>query len=141
MKSTEWIAAYKAKRQISTVYGLAKALKVSRQAAMKYESGANIPGPVVAFRIAEALGDQPAAVIAEFEAERAARDGKGEDVDDMKAWLKRIGGAAASILFAAGLGGFSNADANLAHRASLDQDIHRRKQRRWFDGLGKMAFA
>lgn len=123
MKTADYLAAVKAKRNITSDYALGKALKVSKQTAGKYARGEAIPGPVVAFRVAEILGDQPAAVIAVFESERAERDGRTEEVDELRHWLRKIGGAAASILLATGLGGFPNADATLAH-AKNSADIY-----------------
>lgn len=83
MKATEYLFAVKAKLNITSDYALGKALKVSKQTAGKYARGEAIPGPVVAFRVAEILGDQPAAIIAEFEAERAGRDGKPDEADEL----------------------------------------------------------
>jgi hypothetical protein len=107
----------------------------------KYSRGENVPGPVVAFRIAELLGDQPAAVIADLETERAERDGKDEDADYLRALRKALMAAGASILLMAGSAGFSNADAALRHLpdASTDQSSYRsRKKRR---GGGKSHHA
>lgn len=132
MKAVEYIAAVKAKLSIQSTYALGKALKVSKQAARKYESGENVPGPVVAFRIAEILGEQPVAVIAEFEEERAERDGKADEADYLRGVLRRIAGGAMSVLLAAGLGGFLSPDANLAQAETIGGTTHRirRPQRR-----------
>ena len=115
MKATEYLAAVKAKKNITSDYKLSKALKISTQMASKYARGENIPGPVVAFRVAEILGEQPAAVIADFELERAERDQKEDEVEEWKGFAKKLGGLAATILVALGMGGNSNADARLSH--------------------------
>ena len=114
MKAVEYFAAVKAKRNITSDYKLSKVLGISTQLTSRYTNGQNIPGPIVAFRIAEILGEQPAAVIADFELERAERDQKEDEVEEWKGFAKRLGGLAATILVALGVGGFSNADARLA---------------------------
>lgn len=137
MKTADYLAAVKAKLNITSSYALGKALKVSKQVAGKYDSGEVIPGPVVAFRVAEILGEQPAAVVAQFELERAERAENDDDAAVMKGWLTKVAGGAMSILLAAGLGGFSNADARLASAPAMDTaHIVSKKKRRWFDGLG-----
>jgi predicted transcriptional regulator len=113
MKTADYLAAVKAQLKITSDYGLAKALKISKQAASKYASGERIPGPVVAFRVAEILGEQPAAVVAIFEQERAERVADEEEASEWREWVKRLGGAAASILLAAGFGGLPNGGADL----------------------------
>jgi predicted transcriptional regulator len=111
MKTAEYLASVKARLQITSDYAMAKALKVSRQRASDYVLGKVIPGPVVAFRIAEIIGDQPAAVVADLEAERAERDGRPEEADYLRDVLRRLGGAAASVLLAVGIGTPPNAGA------------------------------
>lgn len=120
MKTAEYLAAVKAKRNITSDYKLSKVLGVTNSQMSKYQSGAVVPGPIVAFRIAEILGDQPAAVIADFELERAEKAEKADDAEEWKGFVKKLGGAAATILVAVGLGGFSNADARLAHSQSAE---------------------
>lgn len=122
MNTQQYLAAVKAKLSISTDYKLAKALGVTRQLASKYANGKNIPGPLVAFRIAEILGDQPSAVIADLEAERAERGGKDAEAQEWHDIAKRL---AACILLAVGSGTFSNADARLASASQVDHTAHR----------------
>lgn len=145
MKAVEYLTAVKAKLKITSDYALGKALKVSKQTAGKYARGEAIPGPVVAFRVAEILGDQPAAVIAEFEAERSERDGKPDEADEMKGWARKIAGGAASVLLALGIAHFPNADAQLATAAddSISYTSYRSKKKRRgpFDGLARRVMA
>jgi hypothetical protein len=144
MKTADYLAAVKAKRNIVSDYKLAKALSISTQLASKYVKGQSVPGPVVAFRIAEILGDQPAAVVADLEAERAEKMGKEDELEEWRAWLQTArrarGFAGASILLAAGSGGISNANAGLAHAPTVDtahivSTRRKRKKAGWFDGL------
>lgn len=125
MKTSEYLAAVKAKRNITSDYKLSKALGVTNSQMSKYQSGTVVPGPVVAFRIAEILGDQPAAVIADLELERAEKTGKADDAEEWKSFVKKLGGVAATILVAMGMGGTPNADARLSQLSTGDQSIHR----------------
>jgi hypothetical protein len=109
MKAAEYLIACKTKLDLKSDYKLAQALKIQTSLLARYLKGVSIPGPVVAFRVAEILGDQPSAVIAEFEAERAERDGKAEEAEELKGWARKL----ASILLIAGVSGFPNADAGL----------------------------
>ncbi|CAN7399478.1 hypothetical protein LJR129_002473 [Acidovorax sp. LjRoot129] len=127
MKTLEYLAAVKAKRNITSDYKLSKALNVPSSLIAKYQAGKVVPGPLVAFKIAEILGDQPAAVIADFELERAEKTEKTDDAEEWRGFVKKLGGAAASILLVMGLGGFSNADARLDNRSNNQLDIHRIK--------------
>ena len=126
MKTSEYIAAVKAKLNVSSDYAVAKALGTSRQRVSGFVNGKTVPGPLTAFKIAEILGDQPAAVIADFEAERAEKMGKDEDLDAWRAVLQQLrkvaGLAGMSILLAAGSAGFSNADARLATQPTIDTE-------------------
>ncbi len=142
MKSAEYLAAVKAKLNITSDYALAKALKIKKQTASNYATGKNVPGPVVAFRVAEILGDQPAAVIADFEAERAERAGDDDDVKELRAWASKIAGGAASVLLALGILASPNADARLERVSVDDVSIYRVKRRKGrkagpFDGLAR----
>lgn len=125
MKTAEYLAAVKAKRNITSDYKLSKALGVTNSQMSKYQNGTVVPGPIVAFRIAEILGDQPAAVIADFELERAEKAEKADDAEEWKGFVKKLGGAAATILVALGVSGNPNADNRLAQSSSTGTHIHR----------------
>lgn len=152
MKTVDYLAAVKAKLNITSDYKLAKALGVPSNLIAKYQAGKNVPGALTCFKIAEILGDQPAAVIADLELERAEKGEKTDDADAWKGLIQKIGGGALSVLLMMGGGGISNADAKLAaDRGTLkaEQSIHRiRKTKvkkvwrnRWFAGLLPMPMA
>jgi predicted transcriptional regulator len=130
MKTAEYLAAVKARRNISSDYALAKALGVSRQRASDYILGKSIPATLVCFKIAEILGEQPAGVIAELELERAEKMAKEADASEWKGVLKRLGGAAASILLASLVGWSASPGAASASEAGGQHSIHRIKQQR-----------
>ena len=140
MNTQEYLSAVKAKLGISTDYKLAKALGVSRQLASKYVLGKNVPGPLVAFRIAEILGDQPSAVIADLEAERAEKGGKEAEAHEWHEIARRL---AASILLAVGVGSFPNADARLAQveQPSQERTSYSPKRRRRSSVMARSAAA
>lgn len=152
MKTVEYLAAVKAKLEITSDYKLAKALGIPSNLVAKYQSGKNVPGPLTCFKIAEILGDQPAAVIAELELERAEKMAKNDDATAWKGLIQKIGGGAMSVLFMLGGGGISNADAKLATDRSQINAVNggyivSRKQKkkvwrnRWFTGLLPLPMA
>jgi transcriptional regulator with XRE-family HTH domain len=130
MNTSDYLSAVKAKLNITSDYALAKALGVSRQRASDYVLGKSVPATLVAFTIAEILGEQPAGVIAELELERAEKMAKEGDVELWKARLRRLGGAAASILLGALMLGQPNGGAASELSAHIDASIHRIKRRR-----------
>ena len=142
MKTVDYLAAVKAKLNITSDYKLAKALGIPSNLVAKYQAGKNVPGPLTCFKIAEILGDQPAAVIAELELERAEKMDKGDDATAWKSLIQKIGGGAMGVLLMLGGGGISNADAKLAtDRGPLNAETvytsSRKKKKRghWFAGL------
>ena len=137
MKTAEYLAAVKTKLNLSSDYKLAKALKVRQTLVSKWQHGKNVPGPVVAFRIAEILGDQPTAVLADFELERAEKTGDVEEVEEWRGIMQRLGGTAASILLALGLAGSPNADAGLRAPGAVEQSTHRIYQKKRRSGTGR----
>lgn len=125
MNTREYLAAVKAKHNIASDYALAKLLNVSRHRVSEWQSGKGAMGPLMCFKVAELLGEQPAGVIAEIELERAEKAEKDEDADAWKKVIRRLGGTAATILVAVGMGGMSNADARLASPHNDQPSIHR----------------
>lgn len=111
MNTREYLAAVKAKLNLTSDYQLCKALGLPSSLISKYQKGQNVPGPLTGFKIAEILGDQPAAVIADLERERAEKMEKSGDVSDWDGLIKKIGGGAASILLVCSMGLGANADA------------------------------
>lgn len=136
MKTQEYLAACKEKLNITTDYKLAKALGVQQSLVTKYLRGQVVPGPLVAYRVAEILGDQPFAVMADFEAERAEKMGKADDVQEWQGIIKKIAGGAMGILLAVGMGFSPNADAQLRSAPTLTKrhivfpDKGKRRRRR-----------
>jgi len=114
----EFIAAIKARHNVTSDYGVAKLLRVSRTSVSEWQKGKGAFGPLTCFRVAELLGEQPAAVIAVVELERAQKLANADDADEWRGWVKRLGGAAASVLLACGMGGIPNADAKLARSST-----------------------
>ena len=120
MNTREYLAAVKAKHNIVSDYALAKLLHVSRHRVSEWQAGKGAMGPLMCFKVAELLGEQPAAVVAEIELERAEAAAKEEDADAWKKVIRRMGGTAATILVALGVGGISNADAKLAQPSQAE---------------------
>lgn len=86
------LAEAKTALRISSDYGLAKALGLTRQAVSHYQCGRRQLDNDVAFRLADLLHRDPAAIIAAVEADKATRP------ETREAWnqrLKRLGGVAA----------------------------------------------
>lgn len=77
MTAIDLLKAAKAAAGVSSDYGLAKVLQVSRFAISGYVCGRTLPDPLVCFRIARLIGQEPARVVALVELERAQR--KGDD--------------------------------------------------------------
>ncbi len=69
MKTKELLLQCKIQLKISTDYALAKALKIPRERISNYMAGTRKPDEYACFRIAEALGREPAEVIAEINSE------------------------------------------------------------------------
>lgn len=142
----QFIAAIKATHGVTSDYAVSKLLRVSRQTVSQYQLGKRFFDVRTCFRAAELLNDQPAAVIAAVELERAeAMGAEPEEAEEWKGWVKKLGGAAASILLAAGLGGIPNGDTNLARSQSASNlyivSNKGKKKARWFDGLMGLGFA
>lgn len=95
--------------RIESDYALAKALDMSRQAISHYRTGRSQLDVEGAFRIAEVLGRDPAAIIAAVEAERAT---KPEAREAWKQRLKQLGGVAATVVI--GMSGALPAPGNAA---------------------------
>lgn len=142
MKTVEMLDAVKQRHSLTSDYKLAKLLKTSPQKISNWRAGRTLPGTLSCFAIAEALGEQPAGIIALVELERAENGEENADAEEWKGWVKKLSGAAASILLVMGLGGFSNADARLVNQADTQTiyTSYRSKKSRtrkagFFDGL------
>lgn len=135
MKTAEYLDAVKAKLNLETDYKVAKALGVPDSLMSKYRRGKSVPGPLTGFKIAEILGDQPAAVIADLERERAEKMEKSGDVSEWDGLIKKIGGGVASILLVASMGLGANADAASSRVQPLEFVYIVSTRRRWIDRL------
>lgn len=120
MNTLEYFEAVKVKLNITSDYKLAKALGISRQLASKYATGKSVPGPLVAFRVAEILGDQPWAVLADFERERAENLGNDAEAYEWQDIIKKSAGGLMSILLGLLIFHFPSADAHLRTASSAD---------------------
>jgi len=69
MRTKELLLECKVKLQVQTDYALAKKLDIPRERISNYMAGSRKPDEYACFRIAETLGRDPAAVIAEIRAE------------------------------------------------------------------------
>ncbi len=86
MKAKELLLECKVRLKVSTDYALAKALNIPDQRISDYMKGTRTPDNYAAFRIAEALGRDPALVIAELSAEEG-----GKHVEYFRDFLQRRG--------------------------------------------------
>ena len=109
MKAAAWIDRVKVAKGWESDYRTAKELRITRASLTEMRSGrTKALGEGTALRVAALLNTDPAIVLADQAMERA------QDANARSAWeavLKRLGGVAASILFAVGAGGTPNADA------------------------------
>lgn len=70
MKAADWIDRVKTQAGITSDYGVAKALGLSRTTVSKYRSTTPTLDEDTALRVAEALGERPEAVLLDQYAER-----------------------------------------------------------------------
>lgn len=102
MKTTiQWLDAAKAKHSLSD-YALAPKLGIGKGQMSRYRNGYDFLSDDVAIKLAELLGmDNPAEIIASAHAERA----KSSEVREFwSALAERLGGIAAGVLIAVGVG-------------------------------------
>ncbi len=74
MRTSELLKDCKIKLKISSDYALAKELKIPTQRISEYMKGKRAPNAYAAVRIADCLGLDPLALIAEFEQESAKNE-------------------------------------------------------------------
>lgn len=116
MKAAEWIDRVKTARGWDSDYRVAKELGLSRQSVSKYRGNTQTMDEDAAIKVAAALGAAPEVVLLDQWVERTKST---EAKAALAGLLKRLGGAAASILLAAGLAPFPNGGANLAQAGQL----------------------
>lgn len=139
MKASEWIDRAKSVNGWDSDYRAAKELGLSRATVSKYRSRTPTLDDESAMKVATALGAAPEIVLLDQAIERTKST---EAKAALAGLLKRLGGAAASILLAAGMTIFPNGNNSLAGELSAHDDIHRRKSRKrkpkpstWCSGL------
>lgn len=96
MKSMEYLKMLQKQLPTKSDYALAKKLGLTPQAVSLYMQGKRIMDVTTAAKVAEFLGLNPMIVIAAANAERE----KGEKQEYWKNFYERLGGVAASIIFA-----------------------------------------
>lgn len=113
MNTNQYLDAIKAHHALGSDYSLAKVLRVPTQTVSNWRTGARNPDALLCFRIADALGINPAQVVADVECERAEKRGQPDQAATWRAWLDRLGGVAASLAAAVILSaGFAPGNAN-----------------------------
>lgn len=139
MKAAEWIDRVKTAKGWDSDYRVAKELGLSRSAVSLYRSKASTMDDDAAVKVAECLGAAPEVVLLDQAIERTKST---EAKAALAGLLKRLGGAAASILLAAGMTIFPNGNNSLAGGLDAHDDIHRGKSRKrkpkpstWCTGL------
>jgi len=120
MKTTDYLAALMARRGLRSDYALAKLLRVSPQAMSKYQGGGEIPGPLIAFRIADELGVPRDRVVADIELERAEKAGRTEQAKGWREVVEKVGSVAAAVVLGTALIGPSPAQSSSVARTYGD---------------------
>ncbi len=125
MKTSDYLDAIKARHGKTSDYAIAKLLKTTTGKISDWRAGRTLPGPLACFKIAELIGEQPAGVIADIEAERAEKAAKVDDADEWKAMARKFGGKAAGILLAAvvGAGAMGGSGSAQAARSQCDSNF------------------
>jgi len=133
MNTIQYLDALKAATGITSDYGLAKSLGVTRQAVSNWRNGRECPAPLQCFAIAEAIKIAPSIVIADMERERAERRGQADQAGAWKAWLDKLGAVSASFAAAVILSaGFTPTNANADNTLRSDTSTEHRDDRRGF---------
>lgn len=112
MKASVWIDRVKESLNLPSDYAAAAAIGISRATVSKYRNSIPTMDEETALKVAHALGINPIFVLADQQMERS------KDAEAKTAWqdvLTKLGGMAACVLLASGLGGIPNADAKLSH--------------------------
>ncbi len=124
MKAADWIDRVKTAKGWESDYRASKELGLSRNAVSNYRVGhRSTLDDEVAMKVADALGVEPEFVLLDQTIERTKSP---EAKTALAGLLKRLGGAAASILLAAGMTIFPNGNNALAADSKATNDIHRR---------------
>lgn len=98
MKTTEYLDAVKAAKNLPSDYALANLIGVTRQSISGWRSGRSLPDPIFAARLGEELGINPLFVIADVESEKALGRHHEHIAQAWRDLAKRVGGAAAAVM-------------------------------------------
>ena len=123
MKAAEWIDRVKTAHGWDSDYRVAKELGLSRSTVSKYRTHPTTMDDDSAVKVAEALGEKPEIVLLDQTMERSQSVAAKSALAGL---LNRLGGAAASILLAAGMTVFPNGNNALSAELNASNDIHRR---------------
>lgn len=140
MKAAEWIDRVKSARGWDSDYRVAKELGLTRQVVSRYRNNPSTMDDEAAVKVADALGAAPEVVLLDQAIERTKST---EAKTALAGLLKRLGGAAASILLAAGMTVFPNGNNAVSGELHASDDIHRRRSKKkpkpkasmWCSGL------
>ena len=102
MKASEWIDRVKTQRGWDSDYRVAKELDFKANTISMYRSGRGVMDESIAIKVAKALGTKPELILIDQLAERTKDDGAKEGLGKA---LKRLGGIAAGVMLATGMGG------------------------------------
>ncbi len=122
MKAAEWIDRVKTARGWDSDYRVSKELGLTRQVVSRYRNHPTTMDDDVAVKVAGALGAAPEVVLLDQAIERTKSTEAKAALGNL---LKRLGGAAASILLAAGMTVFPNGNNALSAELNASNDIHR----------------
>lgn len=122
MKAAEWIDRVKTARGWDSDYRVAKELGLTRQVVSRYRNNPSTMDDEAAVKVADALGAAPEVVLLDQAIERTKSTEAKAALGNL---LKRLGGAAASILLAAGMTIFPNGNNALSGELHSSNDIHR----------------
>ena len=111
MRTADLIDAAKARQGWPSDYRLGKVLGVTSQTVSQWRSGVSYPELLSIYRLAEFAGQEPAAVVASIEYERAQRNGRSDAAGAWEAMLSRLSTATAAAILGAVLIGPSEARA------------------------------
>lgn len=120
MKTDQYLDQAKQASGITSDYGLAKVLGVTRQAVSNWRQARTLPDPLICFRLAELLEINAAQVLADIELERAEHSGRVDHASLWREWVEKLGGVAAAVLLGAVLTGPSPAQSRASASSAGD---------------------
>lgn len=130
MKASEWIDRVKIAHGWESDYRVAKELGFRPNTISQYRSHGGTLDEVIALKVAKSLGEQPEMILLDQAMERSKND---EARGALQRVLARLGGIAAGVLVAVGVGGTpapAAASQSVATDAGLYIMFNRRKPRK-----------